>query len=198
MYPSSQGDAGNGVNVWWTSRNRQKRALDITGAAHWRVFVYTISWNIFIWDHLGMVPSAVSFRSSERERKKKKSISDNMRDRKLAAAQIRLPTFDKRKWANLVYPSKRLQSNTFLLWLSKTHERGRARARGEALQPRSGSMEEEGGCTGCSFYSEERLAVLFFRPAPLLTPPHCSRWAQLCLKDASPSARGRRSRRAPR
>lgn len=106
----------------------------------------------------------------ERE-KKKKSISDNMRDRKLAAAQIRLPTFDKRKWANLVYPSKRLQSNTFLLWLSKTHERGRARARGEALQPRSGSVQEEGGCTGCSFYSEERLAVLFFRPAPLLTPP---------------------------
>lgn len=106
----------------------------------------------------------------ERE-KKKKSISDNMRDRKLAAAQIRLPTFDKRKWANLVYPSKRLQSNTFLLWLSKTHERGRARARGEALQPRSGSVQEEGGCTGCSFYSGERLAVLFFRPAPLLTSP---------------------------
>lgn len=96
-----QGDAGNGINAWWTSMNTQKRALDITGAAHWRVFVCTISWNIFIWDHLGSVPNIVSFRSWE----KKKSISDHIRDRKLAATQIRLPTFDKWKWANLVYPS---------------------------------------------------------------------------------------------
>lgn len=46
-------------------REKQKRALDITGAAHRRVLVCTNSQNIFIWEWLGAVPDYVSFRCQE-------------------------------------------------------------------------------------------------------------------------------------
>lgn len=77
----------------------------------------------------------------------------------------------------------------------KTHERGWKRVRGKSFEPRGGLMEEEEKRTSCSF-SNGKLGTLF-HPTPRLTPPllllwnYHSRWAQLCLKDTSPSARVR-------
>lgn len=47
----------------------KERTRDITGAAHGRLLVCTISRNVFIRDHLGVVPNTVRFRSREREKK---------------------------------------------------------------------------------------------------------------------------------
>lgn len=138
-------------------------------------------------------------------KEKKKSISDGIGDRKLAAAQIRLPTFDKWKWANLVYPSNGCNPIHSSRGYQNTWTRVRESVRGRSFQPLHGIMEGEGKWTSCSFYSErkkKRLAALLRPGSSLSTLPllllsnQHSRWAQLCLKDAAPSAgvRGRPGR----
>lgn len=113
-----------------------------------------------------MVPNAVSFRSWESTQKK--SISDNARDRKLAAAQIRLPTFDKRKRANFVHPSNGCNP----IHSSRGYENARARAgeaergvRGKSFQPLDSLMEgEEKKRSSNSFYGRKEARCTFSTP----------------------------------
>lgn len=128
---------------------------------------------------------------------KKKSISDNARDRKLAAAQIRLPTFDKQKRANFVHPSNGCSP----IHSSRGYENARARAgeaergvRGKSFQPLDSLMEgEEKKRSSNSFYGRKEARCTFSTPL-LSRVDRALEVRQLRLKDASTSVgvRGRR------
>lgn len=121
-----------------------------------------------------MVPNAVSFRSWESTQKK--SISDNAGDRKLAAAQIRLPTFDKRKRANFVHPSNGCSP----IHSSRGYENARARAgeaergvRGKSFQPLDSLMEgEEKNAVVTHSMAERKPGALFPPRSSLVSIEH--------------------------
>lgn len=107
---------------------------------------------------------------------KKKSISDNARDRKLAAAQIRLPTFDKRKRANFVHPSNGCSP----IHSSRGYENARARAgeaergvRGKSFQPLDSLMEgEEKNAVVTHSMAERKPGALFPPRSSLVSIEH--------------------------